>query len=50
MVREVLENVLPYMGVEPSGQITTANKTDVKLADYRGLSLMETSIDLTVKD
>lgn len=49
MVREVLENVLPYMGVEPSGQITTANKTDVKLADYRGLSLMETSIDLTVK-
>jgi len=49
IVREILENVLPYMGIEPSGQTNIENKTDVELPDYSGLTLLETGTDLTVK-
>jgi stage V sporulation protein D (sporulation-specific penicillin-binding protein) len=49
IVREIFENVLPYMGIEPSGQTNIENKTDVELPDYSGLTLLETETDLTVK-
>ena len=49
IVREIFENVLPYMGIEPSGQTNIENKTDVELPDYSGLTLLETGTDLTVK-
>lgn len=49
VAKEIFHNVLPYMGIEPSGEKGTEDTTDVELLDYYGLNLMETSMDLTVK-
>lgn len=49
VAKEIFENILPYMGIEPSGKVDEEANSDVKLPDYKGLTLLEADMDLTIK-
>jgi len=49
VAKELFENILPYIGVEPSDKEVEYERTDIELPDYKGLQLMEADMDLTIK-
>jgi len=49
VAKELFENILPYIGVEPSDKQDENENSDVELPDYKGLQLLEADMDLTIK-
>lgn len=49
VAKEFFENILPYIGVEPSDKQDENQNSDVELPDYKGLELLEADMDLTIK-
>ena len=49
VAKEIFQNVLPYMGIEPSTTEEIEKTSNVELPDYKGLNLLEVDMDLTIK-